>query len=105
VDLAPRLTHLFPRAEVLAEADIAAIGMPRARAETIRALAAAVAKGELVLDASRGLDEAVARLRSLPGLGEWTAQYIAMRAFGEPDAFPSGDLGVRRALGNGGGPL
>jgi 3-methyladenine DNA glycosylase/8-oxoguanine DNA glycosylase len=45
-----------------------------------------------------GLDDAVQRLSALPGIGEWTAQYVALRAFGEPDAFPAGDLGLRRAL-------
>jgi AraC family transcriptional regulator of adaptative response / DNA-3-methyladenine glycosylase II len=105
VDLAPQLTRLFPRAEVLAEADVASIGLPRARGETIRALAAASVRGDLALDAARGLDDAVARLRAVSGLGDWTAHYIAMRAFNEADAFPASDLGVRRALGNGGGPL
>lgn len=99
------LTHVFPTAAVLADADIAAMGMPRARAETVRVLARAVADGSLVLDAPLGLDDALARLRAVPGIGPWTAQYVAMRAFGEPDAFPAGDLGLRSALGNGAGPL
>ncbi len=99
------LTHLFPQPEALADADLAAIGLPRARAATIRALAAAVARGDLVLEASRGLEDAVARLVAIPGIGTWTAQYVAMRALGEPDAFPAGDLGLRRALANGAGPL
>jgi AraC family transcriptional regulator of adaptative response / DNA-3-methyladenine glycosylase II len=103
VDLDARLTHLFPTPAELAEADVASIGVPRARAETIRGLARAVAGGALVLDAALGLDDAVARLRALPGIGEWTAQYVAMRGLGEPDAFPAGDLGVRKALGNGHG--
>ena len=105
VDLAPQLSRIFPRPEVLAQADIAAIGLPRARGETIRALAVASARGDLVLDAARGLDDAVARLRAVPGLGDWTAHYIAMRAFNEADAFPASDLGIRRALGNGSGPM
>jgi AraC family transcriptional regulator of adaptative response / DNA-3-methyladenine glycosylase II len=105
VDLGAGLTHLFPRPAALADADVAAIGIPRARAETIRALARAVADGALALDAGRGLADAVRRLTALPGVGAWTAQYIAMRALGEPDAFPAGDLGVRKALGNGAGPL
>src|SRR2546426_1099432 len=94
-------THLFPRPEALADADLTSIGLPRARAATIRALA----RGEVALDASRGLEDAVARLTSVPGIGAWTAHYIAMRALGQPDAFPAGDLGLRRALGNGAGPL
>ena len=96
------LTHLFPQPEALADADLAAIGLPRARAATIRGLAAAVVHGDLVLDASRGLEDAVARLVAIPGIGTWTAQYVALRALGEPDAFPAGDLGVRRALARGG---
>ena len=99
------LTHLFPRPEALAHADLASVGVPRARAATIRALAGAVASGEVVLDASRGLEDAVARLAAVPGIGAWTAHYVAMRALGEPDAFPAADLGLRRALGNGAGRL
>jgi len=99
------LTHLFPRPEALAGADLASIGLPGARAATIRALAGAAARGTLVLDAARGLEDAVARLRAIPGIGAWTAHYVALRALGEPDAFPAADLGLRRALGNGAGPL
>src|SRR5213592_914820 len=65
------LTHLFPRPEALAHAELASIGVPRARAATIRALAGAVASGEVVLDASRGLEDAVARLAAVPGIGAW----------------------------------
>ncbi len=92
------LRYLFPGPEVLADADLAQIGLPKARAAALRGLAAAVASGELALDASLGLEETVARLCELPGIGEWTAQYIAMRALREPDAFPAGDLGLRKAL-------
>ena len=99
------LTHLFPTAPALATADVTTIGLPRARAQTIRALARGVCDGSLVLDAPAGLDDAVWRLCSIPGIGEWTAHYIAMRAFGEPDAFPATDLGLRQALGNGAGAL
>ncbi|MFN2377314.1 MAG: AlkA N-terminal domain-containing protein [Candidatus Binatia bacterium] len=98
------LTHLFPKAEVLAEADLARIGLPRARAAALRALAVAVASGQFHFDAALGLDDAVARLCAVPGLGPWTAHYIAMRAMGEPDAFPETDLGIRRALGKQGTP-
>lgn len=93
--------RLFPRAEVLADADLTTLGLTRARARSIAALAAAVSRGELVLDASRGLEETVRGLRELPGIGPWTAQYVAMRALREPDAFPAGDLVLRKALGNG----
>src|SRR5207247_1171414 len=83
------LTHLFPRPEALAHADLASVGVPRARAATIRALAGAVASGEVVLDASRGLEDAVARLAAVPGIGAWTAHYVAMPALGEPAALPA----------------
>jgi len=99
------LRALFPSPEVLAAADLSGIGLPRARAAAISALARAVAGGELQLDASRDLDSAVAQLTALPGIGEWTAHAIAMRALREPDAFPATDLGLRRALGSNGRPL
>jgi AraC family transcriptional regulator of adaptative response / DNA-3-methyladenine glycosylase II len=91
------LTHLFPRPEVLAVADVGSIGMPGRRADTIRSVAKAVRDGVLQLDAARGLDDVVARLTALPGIGAWTAHYIAMRALREPDAFPAGDLGLQKA--------
>ena len=97
--------RLFPPPERLADADVAAIGLPRARARAVSALARAVASGELALDGARGLDETVERLCALPGIGPWTAHYIAMRALGDPDAFPAGDLGLQRAAANGGGRL
>ena len=92
------LTHLFPAAAALSAADLSGIGIPAARAATIRTLAAAVNTGRLELTAARGLEDFETRLRALPGIGPWTAQYVALRAFGEPDAFPAGDLGLRRAL-------
>jgi AraC family transcriptional regulator of adaptative response / DNA-3-methyladenine glycosylase II len=98
------LTQLFPDPAALAEADVAAIGLPRARATALRELARAVARGEIAFDGRLGLDALVARLCAVPGIGAWTAHYVAMRAGGETDAFPAGDLGVRRALGNGRGP-
>lgn len=90
------LTHLFPTAEVLAEADIARIGLPRKRAEAVRALARAVSEGSIAFNATNNVDEFQARLCQLPGIGDWTAQYIAMRAMGDPDAFPASDLGLQR---------
>jgi AraC family transcriptional regulator of adaptative response / DNA-3-methyladenine glycosylase II len=89
---------LFPRPEDLATADLTALGMPATRAETIRTLADRIAAGEPLLELAAGLEPAVARLTAIPGIGDWTAQYIAMRALREPDAFPAGDLGLRRAL-------
>jgi AraC family transcriptional regulator of adaptative response / DNA-3-methyladenine glycosylase II len=90
------LTHTFPTPAPLADADLA-IGLPAARAETIRQFARAVASGEVTFDA--GVDSLAfqEKLQLLPGVGPWTAQYIAMRALSDPDAFPSGDLVLRRA--------
>jgi len=96
------LRQEFPP-EVLAEADVARIGMPAARARAVRELAARVASGALRLAPERELAETVERLCALPGVGAWTAQYIAMRALREPDAFPEGDVALRRALAAGGG--
>lgn len=93
------LTHLFPTPEVLAEADLGRIGMPRSRSATIRAFAKAVCQGQVSFEGIIATDEFLARLCEIPGIGKWTAQYIAMRALGEPDAFPSGDIGLLRALG------
>jgi 3-methyladenine DNA glycosylase/8-oxoguanine DNA glycosylase len=98
------LSHLFPEPAALADADAAAIGLPGARAATIRALARAVADGKLALDGGLELPELVERLCEIPGIGPWTAHYVAMRACGETDAFPAGDLGLRRAFGNRRGP-
>lgn len=91
------LAYLFPYPERLAEAPLSEIGLMPKRAEAVRALARAVLDGELVFDTAIGLEEVVERLTALPGLGPWSAHYIAMRAFSEPDAFPAGDLGLRRA--------
>jgi len=97
---APGLTHLFPAPATLARADLSVIGLTRARAAGLQALCALVAKQPKLLSPAVSLDELIARLCALPGIGPWTAQYVAMRGFGEPDAFPAGDLILRRAAGN-----
>lgn len=89
------LTRIFPTPAQLADAPIEEAGVIGARARSIRALATAVAGGSLAFDAPGCLDV----LRSLPGIGDWTAQYVAMRALNEPDAFLSGDLVLRRMAG------
>ncbi len=99
------IRHRFPTPARLADADITAIGLPGARAQAIRHLARLWAEGRLQLDGARELEASVAALCALPGVGDWTAQYIALRALGEPDAFPAGDLGLRKALARGGKPL
>jgi len=96
------LTHVFPTAAAVAAAPLESLGLTRARAAALRGFARAVADGDLDLHALSGLDEAIVALTALPGIGEWTAQYVAMRALREPDAFPAGDLGVRRVLAEGG---
>ena len=98
------LVRLFPAAEDLAEADLAGIGLTRARAAALRAVARACADGSLDLEGAAPLEESLGALTALPGIGDWTAQVIAMRALGEPDAFPAGDLGLRKALGRDGRP-
>jgi AraC family transcriptional regulator, regulatory protein of adaptative response / DNA-3-methyladenine glycosylase II len=92
------LTHLFPAPEVLADAKLTRIGLTGARAETIRALARAVCDGQINFESVLDSETLLNRLCEIPGIGKWTAQYVAMRALGEPDAFPSGDLGLMRAL-------
>ncbi len=96
------ITRHFPSGERLIDADLQKIGLPHARAEAIRNLARAVSQKSLRLDGNEELEATVAALNALPGIGEWTAQYIAMRALGEPDAFPAGDLGIRKALARNG---
>ncbi|MGA7986825.1 MAG: AlkA N-terminal domain-containing protein [Candidatus Dormiibacterota bacterium] len=91
------LTHLFPTAGALADADLDGIGLTRARVAAIRSFSRAVSDGTLRLDRSMRLDELVAGVVGLPGLGPWTANYLALR-MGEPDAFPAGDLGIRRGI-------
>ena len=92
------LTHVFPTPERLADADFAALGMPGARARALSAMTRAVGADPLIFGPKRSLDEAIGTLRHLPGVGEWTAQYIAMRELREPDAFPAADIGLMRAL-------
>jgi AraC family transcriptional regulator of adaptative response / DNA-3-methyladenine glycosylase II len=96
----PGLTHIFPRPQVLAGADLTVLGMPRSRAATLSAVAAAVTADADLFGISRGLTEAIERIRAIPGVGEWTAQYIALRQLREPDAFPAADVGLMRALAN-----
>lgn len=98
----PELRHLFPAAAVLAAADgdaLGQLGIVRQRQGAIVALARAVAEGRLQLHAGADVAATVAALKELPGIGDWTAQYIAMRALRWPDAFPAGDVALHKALG------
>lgn len=98
----PELTRLSPPASRIAESpvgDIARIGMPGARAASILALARAIRDGAVSLDHDSEPAATTSALTALPGIGDWTAQYVVMRALRWPDAFPASDLGVRKALG------
>ena len=97
----PGLDRLFPTAVALAGADpevIGKLGIVRQRVRALQALAAEVAAGRIRLEPTAPLEETLARLRALPGFGEWTVQLIALRALGWPDAFPATDIGVLDAL-------
>lgn len=91
----PGLTRLFPHCETLAEADLGTLGMPRSRAVTLSTLSAACPG---LFDKGQDFKHTVASLKALPGIGEWTAQYIAIRALRDPDAFPAADIGLLRAI-------
>jgi AraC family transcriptional regulator of adaptative response / DNA-3-methyladenine glycosylase II len=97
------LERLFPTPQALAAANLDGLGLTGARITALKALAAAVAEGRVAFD--RPAEEVIASLVELPGFGEWTAQYIALRALGEPDAFLLADLVVRRMAAGGGAAL
>ncbi|WLH25155.1 DNA-3-methyladenine glycosylase [Pseudomonas sp. FP215] len=92
------ITHLFPTPEVLAAADLATLGMPKARGRTLSGVAQALLDDPQLFEPKASLKDGVARLVALPGIGEWTAQYIAMRQLREADAFAPGDIGLINAL-------
>ncbi len=92
------LTHTFPTPERIAQADLRSVGMPAARAEALSSVASVAAADPSLFRLTQTLEDAIAKFRSLRGIGEWTAQYIAMRVLGEPDAFPAADIGLMRAL-------
>jgi AraC family transcriptional regulator, regulatory protein of adaptative response / DNA-3-methyladenine glycosylase II len=98
------LSHLFPLPARLATADLAVLGMPGARAMAVTSMAQAIAADPAIFSRGASLEEAIAKLRLLPGIGEWTAQYIAMRELREPDAFPAADVGLLRAMAVADGP-
>jgi AraC family transcriptional regulator of adaptative response / DNA-3-methyladenine glycosylase II len=92
------LSHAFPPPRAIAAADPAAFAMPGARARALIALSEAMLRDPLIFSRGASLEEAILKLRALPGIGEWTAQYIAMRELREPDAFPAADIGLLRAM-------
>lgn len=87
----------FPKPSELASADLSTLGMPRSRIEAIQGMAREVAGEPSILTRAGTLEKTITRLTALRGIGPWTAHYIAMRALGDPDAFPDGDLGLRKA--------
>ena len=89
---------LLGHAEILAKADLANLGMPRSRAGALSAVATAAITDKRLFDTNSGLDDSIRRLRSIRGVGEWTAQYIALRQLREPDAFPAADAALMRAI-------
>jgi 3-methyladenine DNA glycosylase/8-oxoguanine DNA glycosylase len=97
--LAGRLVARFgvPQASILADADLAVIGLPKARAESMRGFARAVCDQRIRFDGTVSSLEMIGRMCEFPGIGPWTANYIAMRALGDPDAFPASDLGLLKA--------
>lgn len=103
-DHAGGLTRLFPDMAVLAETDVAALAMPASRRQSVLALARAVASGALDLGAGADWDVARSILASVPGVGPWTIEIVAMRGLGDPDAFTPTDLGVRQAAAGAGLP-
>ena len=94
----PELSFVFPMPGTLAASDLGSLGMPEARKKTIRELSRVVDQDPHFFDVKRDLAKALETLCALPGIGKWTANYIAMRALREPDAFPAQDAGLLRAL-------
>jgi AraC family transcriptional regulator, regulatory protein of adaptative response / DNA-3-methyladenine glycosylase II len=90
------LTHIFPTPDRIAQASL--LGMPAARAQALSSVATAASANPNFFSPSQTLEDAIAKLRSIRGIGEWTAQYIAMRVLSEPDAFPAADIVLLRAL-------
>lgn len=92
----PGISHVFPGAEVLAGADLATLGMPKSRGRTLSGVARALLDDPLLFEPGR--EGGVARLLALHGIGDWTAQYIALRQLRDMDGFPHGDVGLINAL-------
>ena len=94
----PTITHVFPTPERLASADLEVLGLPQKAALAISSMAAAVVAEPNIFGPASGLEDAIAKLGALPGIGERTAHHVAMRELREPDAFPASDIGLTRAL-------
>ncbi len=98
------LNRAFPTPTQLAGADLGMMGLTTARAAALKTMARAAAENPRLFEPSASLDEAVARFRALQGVGEWTAQYIALRALREADAFPAADIGLMQGYAGEGQP-
>lgn len=96
---------LFPSPQTLADADLGGLGITGARMHTLRAIAQAVSDGRVDFSSAQGLDEFVEKWTSLPGIGAWTAHYIAMRALSHANAFPAADIVLRKAVARNGLPV
>ena len=92
------LTHFFPTPHALTQADLNGLGQTRSRVIALQVLARAVVEENLTLDRLAHREQTITRLLQIPGIGPWTTSYVAMRALGDPDAFPAIDLGLRRAF-------
>ena len=92
-----RLTRVFPSPARMSAADLSTLGMPRARIAALASLAAAVTENPKLLEPAGSFDETIARLVALPGFGPWTAQYWALRALRDSDAFPAADVALLRS--------
>lgn len=97
------LHRLFPTARQVVDADLSVMGMPGARVQALKTVAAAAVEDPRLFHRGATLDDTIARLRRLRGIGDWTAHYIAMRACREPDAFPASDVGLLRGAADGSG--
>jgi AraC family transcriptional regulator of adaptative response / DNA-3-methyladenine glycosylase II len=92
------LTHAFPRAATLADADLTAVGLTGARRRTVSSLAAALTSGDIALDPGADREEAARALLAVPGIGPWTAALVGLRGLADPDVWLPGDLALRRSL-------
>ncbi|MBI1260084.1 MAG: helix-turn-helix domain-containing protein [Rhizobiales bacterium] len=97
----PSLRFVFPDAEALSRGDLSGLGLTGGRMNTLTAMARAVHEGRVDFSPAESLDAKIESFCALPGIGEWTAHYVALRAIGEPDAFPASDLALRKAAGDG----
>jgi AraC family transcriptional regulator, regulatory protein of adaptative response / DNA-3-methyladenine glycosylase II len=104
---APRMgkVHLFPSPQTLATADLSGLGITGARMRTLREVAQALGAGRVAFDRTQPLETFIRSWTALPGIGDWTAHYLAMRGMSHVDAFPAGDIVLRKAVARDGAPV